>query len=171
MKLSEFITKYNGKKIDFDHALGFQCVDLYRFYLKEVLNIPQTSLVIGAYQLFDTWPFEKFENTPTGIPQKGDIMIWDKTYGQFGHVGVVVSADLGKFEAFEQNDPIGSACQLKTYNYTKVIGWLRPQGTQLKTQNYKGELRLVIPATDENDWKSLTSKFGVDPNKIDETIE
>lgn len=41
---------------------------------------------------------------------------------------------------------------------------------QLKTQNYKGELRIVVPATSEADWQALCAKFGLDPSIINETV-
>lgn len=142
MILDEFIANNNGKKIDFDGAFGAQCVDLYRFYLQDVLNTPQTPSVVGAYQIFDNAPDDKFlkiKNTPAGIPLKGDIMIWDKSYGGFGHVGVITEANVNTFKAFEQNDPINSACQIKEYTYKQVIGWIRfksvivsPQIVELK---------------------------------------
>lgn len=169
MSLDEFVAKYNGQKVDFDNSLGAQCVDLYRFYLKEVLNM-QTPPVAGAYQLFDTWPYEKIKNTPSGLPQKGDIMIWDQSYGGFGHVGIVISADLVKFQAFEQNDPIGSPCQIKTYSYAKTTGWLRPNLSQIITQLYKGEKRIVLRSDSEQTWESLCKVYGIDPNIINENI-
>lgn len=127
MTLDEFVAKYNGQKVDFDGSFGAQCVDLYRQYCQDVLNIPQTPPVVGAYQIFDTAPdaFEKIKNTPLGLPQKGDIMIWAQSYGGYGHVGIVTQATLSSFTAFEQNDPLGSPCTLKNYSYKAVTGWIR----------------------------------------------
>lgn len=127
MTFEQFIQINNGKKIDFDGSFGAQCVDLYRFYLQDVLQVPQTPGVIGAYQIFDTAPatFEKIKNTPTGLPQKGDIVVWSQKYGLYGHVGIFIAGGLIRFKAFVQNDPLGTPCQIKEYSYTGVIGWLR----------------------------------------------
>lgn len=127
MTFDQFIAKYNGSKIDFDGALGAQCVDLYRFYLKEVLGVPQTPGVIGAYQIFDTAGdgFDKIPNSPTAIPQKGDVVIWDQNYGPNGHVAIFIDGDVNRFRSFDQNNPVGSACAVKDHNYSHVTGWLR----------------------------------------------
>ncbi len=173
MTFDQFITKYNGQKIDFDGQYGAQCVDLFRFYCQEVLGITQVAGVIGAYQLFDLWPYTKEKNTPLGLPAKGDMMIWTQAYGGNGHVGVVTTASLLKFEAFEQNDPLGSPCHLQTYGYRNVIGWLKPPVKLAQTQNYKGELRIIpneLRAKDEQTWETLCKVYGVDPKNIDETI-
>lgn len=37
MTLKRFIVNNLDKKVDFDNKLGFQCVDLYRQYCKDVL--------------------------------------------------------------------------------------------------------------------------------------
>ena len=41
MTLEEFVKKYNGKKVDYDNAYGAQCVDLFRQYTKECLQIKE----------------------------------------------------------------------------------------------------------------------------------
>jgi hypothetical protein len=125
--LDEFIKKWTGVGIDFDGAYGFQCVDLYRQYVKECLGIPQTPAVSGAKDIWNNCPgFEKILNTPDGVPQKGDIMIWGSSYGPYGHVAVVTEATVNTFKCFSQNDPSGALPTIKWYKtYTPVIGWLR----------------------------------------------
>lgn len=136
--LQEFIDKWNGKGADWDKSYGNQCVDLYRFYVNEVLGFAQTPPVPGAKDIWtsDTPNFEKIANTPTGIPEPGDVMIWGSKYGPYGHVAIVTKADLNTFTCFSQNDPSGALCGLKDYKtYTPVIGWLHPK-TQSNT--YRG---------------------------------
>lgn len=132
MTLDQFITKYNGKGIDSDGSYGNQCVDLYRQYIKEVLGYPQSPGVSGAKDIWSSYLpdyFTRIANTPEGIPQEGDIMIWGSTYGPYGHVAVVKSATLNTFTCFSQNDPTGALCGLKTYRtYKPVLGWLHPKG-------------------------------------------
>ncbi len=41
---------------------------------------------------------------------------------------------------------------------------------QFKTQNYKGELRIVLQASDIDNWKELCQVYGIDPSQIDEII-
>lgn len=134
MTLSQFIDKYTGKGIDFDGSYGNQCQDLYRQYVKEVLNLPQTPPVVGAK---DNWTantpdFDKIPNTPTGVPPVGSIMIWGAKYGPYGHVAIVTSATVTQFTCFSQNDPSGSLCGLKTYKtYGATLGWMVPKETML----------------------------------------
>lgn len=129
MTLQQFVDKYNGKLVDYDGAYGGQCVDLYRMYVKEVLELPQTPPVVGAKDIWtgETNGFEKIANTPTGVPSIGDVMIWGTKYGKFGHVAIVTSATVDYFTCFSQNDPAGALCGYKNYNtYAPVIGWLHP---------------------------------------------
>lgn len=41
---------------------------------------------------------------------------------------------------------------------------------QFKTQNYHGELRIVLQADSEQTWEALCKVYSVDPKQIDETI-
>ncbi len=54
--------------------------------------------------------------------------------------------------------------------YQTSISLKRKYMGQLKTQNHKGELRIIIPATSEVEWVALCAKFGLDPTIINETI-
>ena len=130
MTFDEFIKKYDGKPIDFDSKFGSQCVDLIRYYLKEVLNKVGFLPVTGAKDIWDCYftdDFIEFHNTPKGIPQNGDIVIWGKTIGQYGHIAIFVSGDANNFTSFDQNWPAGSPCHLQGHDYKGVIGWLRPK--------------------------------------------
>lgn len=133
MTLNQFIGKYSGKKIDFDGAYQGQCVDLYRQYVKEVLNLAQSPGVKGASEIFATASvqlYDKILNTPTEIPQKGDIVIWNsKAGGGFGHVAVFIEGDTNRFKSFDQNWRALNVCEITEHNYTNVQGWLHPKGT------------------------------------------
>lgn len=134
MTLQEFINKYTGKRVNFDGAFGAQCVDLYRFYIKEVWQLPQTPRVVGAFQIFGSLPpgFDKFTS---GVPQAGDVIIWNEKHIKNGHVAVVTAADQSGFNAFQQNGPksdtngvTGSPCNIARYSYKNIIGWFHPKG-------------------------------------------
>lgn len=128
--LDEFVSKYTGKGIDYDGHYGFQCQDLYRMYVKEVLGFPQSPSVTGAKDNWDKYLpdyYERIPNTPEGVPQKGDIIIWGSNYGPFGHVAVCTEATVNTFKCFSQNDPTGALPAIKWYkSYAGVLGWLRP---------------------------------------------
>jgi len=131
MTYTQFKNKWLGKGIDYDGSFGNQCVDVYRMYCKEVLKIPQSPPVKGAKNIWDTYLKEHFTrvtNTPTGVPEQGDIMIWD--VGTYGHVGIVDSATQTKFVTFEQNwtELNGSGVtELRTHYYKNLLGWLKPK--------------------------------------------
>lgn len=129
MTYDEFKTKYLGKKVDFDLSYGAQCVDLYREYCKS-LGFNQSPPVQGAADIWTSYlqkSFERIPNTPLGIPKKGDIVIFGRTFGQYGHVGIVDSASLWSLTALEQNNPLGSPVRLGKHYYKHVLGWLRPK--------------------------------------------
>jgi hypothetical protein len=130
MTLDEFVKKNKGEKLDFDDAFGAQCMDLYRFYVRDVLVLPQSPPVIGAKNVWDTYLkqyYTRVRNTLSAIPEKGDIVIWGERYGKFGHIAVILEADLRKFIAFSQNDPLGKPCIIKEYRYDRILGWLHPK--------------------------------------------
>lgn len=128
MTLNEFIFKWNEKPCDFDGQFGNQCVDLYRMYCKEVFGIPQSPPVVGAVDIWTTYLKDYFiaiENTPTGVPESGDILIWGTGLGKYGHIGIFLSGDTNSFISFDQNFPVGSVCHSQKHDYKNLIGWLR----------------------------------------------
>lgn len=131
MTLNEFVKKWIDKGIDFDGRYSYQCVDLYRQYVKEVLGYPQSPGVVGAADIWTTYLkdyFTAIPNTPTGVPKSGDIVIWNKKMGGgYGHVAIVLSATVNSLEVFEQDGSINSTARLKVYKYTNVYGWLHPK--------------------------------------------
>ena len=128
MTYSEFVKKYNGLGIDFDGYYGFQCMDLAHQYAVEVIgkDIPSAP---GAK---DVWSktvtgYEKIPNTPTGVPQQGDIVIWGSDAGPYGHIAVFDHGDVNGFVSFDQNWPVNSLSHLQNHSYKGVLGWLRPK--------------------------------------------
>lgn len=134
MTLSQFVTKWLGNKADFDGSYGGQCVDLFRFYVKEVLNLPQPKSVVGAADFWTNYSsdpalfnnFTKIANTPEFIPQPGDVMLWTRRAGGgFGHVAIVLSADVNSFTSLDQNWPTLSLVTKTKHDYINVYGVLR----------------------------------------------
>jgi len=71
MALNEFFGKYEGRGIDYDGSYGFQCVDLYRQYVKEVLEAKQSPSVPGAKDIWTNYltdVFTKISNNPDNAP-------------------------------------------------------------------------------------------------------
>lgn len=132
MNVVEFVQKYIKTKVDYDGAFGVTCVDLFRQYCKEVLEIPHTGAVDGAKDLFlnyDKMPLEKtyFKKFYGSSNIKiGDVAIWNKKEtNAYGHVAIVLGKlgnDLVIFEqdGFKQND-----AKLTTRSTTGLLGYLR----------------------------------------------
>lgn len=163
MTTNEFVTKYLGKKIDFDGQVEGQCVDLFRQYVKEVLLYPQPKGVVGAKDFWTNYPtdpnlnqyYDRIPNDPTAVPKNGDVMLWDKTAGDgFGHVSVFIEGNVNTFTSFDQNWPTLSKCTKTQHTYTnpKVLGWLRPKGEPMAN--------CLLPDTEENrkKWGELVGK-------------
>ena len=133
MKLQEFIEAFNGRYIDFDGAYGAQCFDLFHYYNVQVLGLSDGSILAAPaakdiYNNFENLKghdyFERIPNTPTGVPNEGDVVIWGN--GTWGHVAVFVEGNANSFRSFDQNFPTGSPCHIQNHTtYTGVSGWLR----------------------------------------------
>lgn len=154
MTVDEFFKKYNGKGIDFDGFYGFQCMDLAQQYVKDCVGGKQ----LGGPNAKDCWTnypketFDRITNTPTGVPQLGDIVIWGAMPGNvYGHIAVYYAGNTVNFTSFDQNWPVGSTSHFQVHNYNYVLGWLRPKVSPTPTptppsnneQKYADALRKI----------------------------
>ncbi|MCK9461452.1 MAG: CHAP domain-containing protein [Proteobacteria bacterium] len=130
MTAEQFIKKYTGVKIDYDGIYGFQCVDVIKQYFVDVLNLP--AYTNNAKDYWNNYPssyLTRIPNTPSFIPIKGDIMVWGTGVGTYGHIAIVVEANVNTFISLDQNwSPSNgtTGCKLITHNYSSVLGVLRP---------------------------------------------
>lgn len=145
MTYQEFRKKYLGTKVDWDKKYGGQCVDLFRQYVNDVLELKQPKGVVGAKDFWANYEkdailkdnFVLIENTPKAVPQEGDVMIWDAWKGnEFGHIAIFDNGDVNKFTSLDQNYPTLNKVTLTEHSYTnpKVLGWLRPKSMVKKDQ-------------------------------------
>jgi CHAP domain-containing protein len=134
MTHDDFVSKYKGRYIDYDGAYGYQCVDLMRLYQKEVFEVPPNSIPAAGYarDIYKNFKpnqyFDKINNTPTGIPQKGDIIFFNTypfVYGIAGHVAIYHEGNVNTLISFDQNYPTNTACHLQKHSYRGCLGWLR----------------------------------------------
>lgn len=128
MNLDQFFNTWNGRFVEeLDPTNENQCKDLAQKYVKDVLNQPYLPLGNAnlMFSLAQNDIYNKYVNTVSNFPQRGDLVIWDSRYGKYGHIAIVMSANLFWFTAFEQNDPFESPCHLKRYSYFGVRGWVR----------------------------------------------
>lgn len=134
MTLIEFVNKYIKEKVDFDGAYGYQCVDLFRQYCKDVLNLGHTGSVEGAKDLYlnyESLPKEKeafcrLSSFQTGPAKAGYIAVWNKTESnKYGHVAIVLQEYAnGDLLVFEQNGFSQIGAELKIRNKNNLLGYL-----------------------------------------------
>ena len=110
--------------------------DFFENYNKEVVG---GSFLAGegAADIWKTYPKDKYkriENTPEGVPEKGDIVIWDRIPNNkysYGHIAIFNKGNVHEFTAFAQNRPQGSPSHFQyEQNYHLVLGWLRPKNME-----------------------------------------
>jgi hypothetical protein len=122
MTLDVFEANAVGKKLDFDGKFGFQCMDLIEFYNRDVIGAPR--LFGNAIDLLkNPQPnyYDVHDNGLTYIPPRGAIAVWNnKVGGGFGHVAIVLSADLFSFTCLEQDGLTQEGTKVSKYAYRNV---------------------------------------------------
>lgn len=137
MTFQEFIDEYEGKKVDWDGRYDAQCVDLARQYINDVWKTPQFRPVVGAkniWEAVDEDYYIKIPNTPTGVPENGDILVWDATPGNvWGHVAMFIDGGSMRMRVFEQDGFTQDGAKKAYRNYTNIKGWFRPKEDMSET--------------------------------------
>ena len=136
MNIFEFIETYLDKKVDYDGYYGAQCVDLFRQYCSDVLNVPRTESVQGAKDIaihYEELPVTKkhFELLSAKEALLGDVAIWGSTASnQYGHIAIVL-ANLGsRFIVLEQDGFKQNGTKLAYRSADNIIGILRKRPKQ-----------------------------------------
>mgnify|MGYP001583102486 CR=1 FL=1 len=132
MTFQQFLDKYNGKAVDFDGYYGAQCMDLMHQYVYDVLELTDARILAAptAKDVYQGNPFgleyfQKINNTPTGVPQEGDIVFFGTGIGPAGHVCIFIEEDEKRFRSFDVNWPVGSPAHIQEHTYGYCLGWLR----------------------------------------------
>jgi regulator of replication initiation timing len=165
MTLNEFVIKWQGKNLDFDGAYGYQCMDLMHQYNVDVLGLSNGAILAAPwasdlYNKFETLygheNFEKIANTPTNVPQEGDIMVWGTK--PYGHVAIFIEGDVNSFRSFDENYPTGTLPHVQSHTYANVLGWLRFKGENVYQVGHE-----VIQNSDN--WITILQKYNFPNNK------
>ena len=134
-KHNDIIREWNGKRIDYDGAYGYQCVDWVRKY--STLRGRYIPVFGNAFALWGkNWGshWQKIQYDGHNAPQEGDIIIWDKSWGGgFGHIAVANAyCDEKNLRYTDQNGGRGSAKGIgvdaitnRFGDYRGVVGWFR----------------------------------------------
>lgn len=158
--VDRFYARTNGQAINSCGGIKGQCVAGVQSYTNIELGIGGCPAfpVAGAKDMFGTRgdAFTWVRNTPSGVPPRGAIMVWDgRVGGGWGHTGVVTAANVNTFDCYQQNDPFNSGMHVKTYNYNNVIGWAIPKGGQLNPEPAPGPSQPGGDIVDTNSGKEL----------------
>ena len=134
MKFREFIEKVKAMGgIDKDGYYGKQCVDLYNYYMVNVVGLEDgktgadcaKNILNNAYVMQNV---ERINNYLEFTPQKGDIAVW--TGSQYGHVAICLGVNDGieTFKSLDQNwVPNTLTEEWHNYTYMSPIVFLRPK--------------------------------------------
>ena len=98
-----FRDKWIWKSVDCDGSSGFQCVDLARQYMKEVLNIDRK---MGNANQWRSNIYKVFDTQWERMPGTKDLMQWDIIFSknwQYGHVAIVNTITKDGIMVLEQN--------------------------------------------------------------------
>ena len=135
MNLEEFVKKYNGVKVDFDRVYGPQCVDLFRQYAQEGLDIPEytgsCSTSGGAKDLFLDYPkMEKekkyFIRSSGKNYLPGDVLIWGESKtNKYGHVAIFLGKINNSLIVFEQDGFKMDGAKINIRSKDNLLGYLR----------------------------------------------
>lgn len=131
LTLSQFVEKYMGIGIDFDHAYSFQCVDLANQAAKDLYSYgpfagPTAASFWNSYNplWYTKIPHQEEEN-----PLPGDFIIWTQSSvvgtSSAGHIALCLSANKSAFISLDQNWNRILVAHKETHSYAGVLGYLR----------------------------------------------
>ena len=178
MTLSEFKNKYLGKQVEY-HSYGAgaynQCVDLINQYINDCLdsNTKDYTEIIGTNAKdfntkYDSEDFEWVENTPLGIPQEGDIIVWNGNVGGgAGHVAIFLTGGVNAFQSLDQNWSIVERVTQENHSYDNIQGWLRPKTSTDNISIPKKDFENLVRKSTEYD--KICEYHGLSPNENNST--
>ena len=87
--------------------------------------------------------FNRIPNTPSFVPQKGDIAVWDKRHGKYGHIAICTGeGNTNYFYSYDQNWVIKKMHKVKHSYKDGFAGVLRPKA-QEKINGQKMKYHIV----------------------------
>lgn len=180
MTLDELINEYEGQRVfltDPDY-LG-ECTQICKIWAKRngwpIPNSGGTNKALDYKNYRNGYEF--IENTPDNVPTAGDIVVWGRQVGYYGHVAIFVSGNEMLFKSFDQNWPQGSSCHTQDHNYFGVIGWLhllpvKPLEAPVAAFEHAFNTNLTPGMVDNEEVKILQQRLkqlGFFPPEIDAT--
>lgn len=118
---------------DFDGYYGSQCVDLFRYYHRDVVGDKQIGGVGGAKNIWTSNEMNRAYNriSRTSQAQQGDVVIFDGSWGSgYGHVGIVLEDKGGMLKIINSNSSTvgnGKPTNIVTVRKNGLLGYWRPK--------------------------------------------
>lgn len=118
---------------DFDGAYGSQCVDLFRYYHRDVVGDAQIGSVGSAKNIWTNAGMNRayYRVNASGRAQQGDVVVFDGSWGSgHGHVGIVLSDKGGKLTIINSNSSTvgnGKPTNIVTVPKRGLLGYFRPK--------------------------------------------
>lgn len=149
----EFVERRLGKRIDYDKAYWYQCVDLIKQYADECLDMWKIGAIWNAKNV-PNWTFwKKFQKMYVSLD---DIMQWDiivRTQWEYWHIGIVDHVIWQKVRVLEQN-------------WSWKNSWNGLWQNAIRIQEYKLSRYQVILRND-----LIVKNFNQELSYVDEKIE
>lgn len=174
----DFKTEWTGRRIDYDHVYGFQCVDLILQFVYE-----KYGLATGVWgNAIDYWQrpapalLSKFDLVAGTAAQQGDIVVLNGLSGNpFGHIGLCDHVDGSGIWLLEQNatgDGTGlgrSAIGVyRAIPLSRVAGLLRPKAAAVPVPPPAPARSTVTLPGSAQSWRLYRVGSGLRPNTSDQ---
>lgn len=166
MTLDELVKDFNGKFKEFDGAYPYQCVDLIKFYNRDVIGA--LPIVGNAVDMWTSYPKDSYTQVPYkegDVGKKGDIVVWSESLGPNGHIAIYLDGDDHGFNSFDQNFPVGSPCHTQHHSHSYVLGFLRPKGGP-NLMLTREELKPILVSINKMDKTKDPAKVEADSNHM-----
>jgi hypothetical protein len=126
-----FTSRHLGSFVTAPGGVGHQCVDLANLYLLEEYRAPHQYLNAKDWVHASIPGWAWVANTPLNVPPAGALVVWGPyaplSIGQYGHIALVLVADVNRLVSTDQDWPFGAPCTLQLHTYGGVLGWQLPQ--------------------------------------------
>lgn len=169
ISLSQFVEKYKNKAVDFDKQYGFQCVDLFNYYNKEVIGAPfiGTPATGGARDLYEVQNAVRdkyYKKLPaTAKVQPGDVIIGGEPHGRYvvnkkaiylGHVQIAIDSK----KAINQNGKLAQKTTIDDSIRVGRLGILRPLRNIAPPAGTPSSPLKKIPVTEKPSYEAIPLK-------------
>lgn len=141
--VNQFVNTHNNRYLEVDGAYKYQCVDVAKGWQDKLGLKRTTGNAINWLKNCDKsqWDVHKAPELPTA----GSLVVFGTSYGKVGHIALCVNVEGNRFNAFEQNNPIGSKCHMVNHSMDGVIGWMAPKGA-MEDNRMEQQVRDMVSA-------------------------